>query len=213
MEKNIQSLVNASESISSSFSKLRFVTIACLACTFLCALGCVGYSVYSIKSVSDKVYVIDKGQVSLATRTDAAVSREDEIKSLAGNFHKLFFNVSPVENVVRGNLEEALALSADKSVYNYYNDLRESGFYERIKQANAVQEIVVDTVAVDMSRYPYPVQVASTLFIMRQSLLTRSSLITSMTMVEVPRDPANLNGLKIENFKVLRNEELDRKVR
>jgi hypothetical protein len=32
-------------------------------------------------------------------------------------------------------------------------------------------------------------------------------------MIDVPRDPENLNGLKIENFEVVRNEQVEMRSR
>lgn len=213
IDKNTQSLFRTAETISGSFLKLRFVTIACIACTFATVVFGIGYSLHAINEVTGKVYVIDRGQVALASRVDAAVTRRDEIENLSCAFHQLLFNVSPVEAVVKSNLDEALSFTSDRSVYNYYNDLQESGFYQRIRQANAVQEVVVDSVQVNTSLYPYQVQTFSTLYLLRESMLIRSSLVTRMNMIEVARDAHNLNGLKIGEFFVVRNDEIDRRKR
>lgn len=209
----IQSIARTAETISASFTKLKFVTIACLATTFAVSAFAVMFSIFYMKNITDKVYVVDKGQVSLASRQDASVTRKDEIIGLAGNFHSLFFNVSPVDEVVKANLNQALAYSYDQSVYNYYNDLQERGFYQRITQANAFQEVVVDSVLVNMNTYPYAVQVHSSLFMFRQSVLYRNALVTRMSVMEVPRDRENLYGLKLGQFTVVRNEEVARKKR
>ena len=213
MEKNMQNLVRTADSISASFMKLRFVTISCIVLTFLSVVFSVGYSIYSVRSLGDKVYVIDKGQVSLATRSDAAVTRRDEIENLAVNVHRLFFNVSPVQSVVNDNVNEVLAYSADQTWFQYFTDLQESGFYQRIVQSNSIQEIEVDSVKVNMSVYPYPVRVYSSKYILRQSVMKRSQLITEMTMIDVPRDAFNLNGLKIGNFRVVSDKDIESKKR
>lgn len=211
--KNIQSLVRAGETISGSFRKLRFVTIACIVGMVVCAIGCTVYGIYSIKSMGDKIYVLDKGQALTATRQDVGVTRRDEIQEQSVRLLKLFFNVTPVREIVQKNLDEAISLTADRSLYNYYNDLQESGFYRRVSQANAVQEIVVDSVKVDMQRYPYKVAAYSSLYITRATVVTRSELVTRFDMIDVPRNAGNLNGLKVENFEVVRNQEVDRRNR
>lgn len=211
--KNVSNMVRAVDSISSSFAKLKFVTLACVVGMAVTAIGCAVYSINKVSELGNKVYVLDKGQVLTASREDVAVTREDEVKEQSRRFHTLFFTVSPNSTVLRQNLEQAMRLSADKSVYQYYNDLQESGYYRRFAQAQAVQEIQVDSVIVDMRSYPYRVATFSSLYITRPSLIVKNSLVTRMNMLDVPRDPTNLNGLKIENFEVVRNTEVEKRNR
>jgi conjugative transposon TraK protein len=208
-KKNVQSLMKVADSISESFAKLKFVTIACLVGAFLTACFCVWYATSSISGLGNKIYVLDKGQVLTASRQEVSITRADEVKAQSQRFHELFFTATPNREVVQQNLEAALKLAADRSVYNYYNDLQESGFYRRISQSNAVQEIAVDSVIVDTKRYPYPVVTFSSLYITRPTKIVKSRLVTRMNMIDVPRDETNLNGLKVENFEVMQNEEIE----
>lgn len=212
-KKNIQSLVKSTNTIMSSFARMKFITILCIVGMFATALFCVALTLYKVNELGRKVYVLDKGQVLTASREDASVNRRDEVIAQSERFHTLFFTASPNRDVVQNNIESALRLCADRSAYNYYNDLQESGFYRRVSQSNAVQEIVVDSVKVDMRSYPYQTMTYSSLYVTRASMVVRSLLITKMNFVEVPRDMTNLNGLKIENFEVVRNEELERRNR
>lgn len=212
-KKNIQSLVKASNTIMASFAKVKFISIISVVGMFITALACVILTLWKVDDLGKKIYVLDKGQVLTASREDANINRRDEIRAQSERFHTLFFTASRNRDVVQANIENALRLCADRSAYNYYNDLQESGFYRRVSQSNAVQEIVVDSVRVDMSTYPYQTVTFSSLYVTRQSLVVRSLLVTRMNMIEVPRDMTNLNGLKIEKFEVVRNEELERRNR
>ena len=212
-KKNIQSLVKASNTIMASFAKVKFISIISVIGMFVTALACVTLTLWKVDDLGKKIYVLDKGQVLTASREDANINRRDEIRAQSERFHTLFFTASPNRDVVQANIENALRLCADRSAYNYYNDLQESGFYRRVSQSNAVQEIVVDSVRVDMQTYPYQTVTFSSLYVTRQSLVVRSLLVTRMNMIEVPRDMTNLNGLKIEKFEVVRNEELERRNR
>ena len=212
-KKNIQSLVKASNTIMASFAKVKFISIISVIGMFVTALACVILTLWKVDDLGKKIYVLDKGQVLTASREDANINRRDEIRAQSERFHTLFFTASPNRDVVQANIENALRLCADRSAYNYYNDLQESGFYRRVSQSNAVQEIVVDSVRVDMQTYPYQTVTFSSLYVTRQSLVVRSLLVTRMNMIEVPRDMTNLNGLKIEKFEVVRNEELERRNR
>lgn len=211
--KNVSSLIDISNSISSSFRKLKFVTIACLAGVFATAVVCVVYTVTSVSDLGSKIYVLDKGQVMTASRQDVSISRQDEVVAQSERFHTLFFTATPNRDVMQRNIEAAMQLCGDRTAYNYYNDLQESGFYRRIGQSNAVQEIVIDSVRVNMRTYPYKAVTYASLYVTRSSLIVKSLLVTQMSMVDVPRDQRNLNGLKIEQFEVVRKEEVDKRNR
>lgn len=210
--KNTQSLVKLSESIASSFMKMKFLSIACIVGMVATALGAVAFISYDHSQNSGKVYVIDKGQAFSATRQDAAVTREEEVKAQAVRFHELFFNVTPNQEMMNHNIERVLKFS-DRSVYNYYADLQERGHYKRILQTNATQDIIVDSVRTDIRQYPYPVVTYATLFITRESVITKYSLVTTCTMRETSRSLSNMNGLLVENFSVPQNEEVGRRKR
>ena len=212
-KKNVHSIVKMFGSITDSFAKMKFVVLACIIGMVVTAIACVGYTNYTTANLANKIYVLDKGQVLTASRQDVSINRADEVRAQSERFHAFFFTVSPNREIVEQNIESALKLSADKSVYNYYNDLQEDGFYRRVAQSNAIQEVVVDSVQVDMKTYPYRVATYATLFLTRPSVVTKYSLITTMSMLDVPRDEFNLNGLKVENFNVVRREEVDRRRR
>ena len=213
MEKNVDNLVKATNSITSSFKSLRFVVISCLVGAFVAAVLCVYLSTSAISGLGDTIYVLDdKGQVLSAGRQNVQTSRRDEIIDQATRFHELFFNVSPNRDIVRINLERALEIS-DKSVYNYYTDLNEKGFYRRLQQTNSSQQIVVDSVKVDMRQTPFTVVTYASQFITRESNITRFSLITRCNMIDVKRNPKNLHGLQIEKFEVLENNQIEQRKR
>lgn len=212
-KKNVHSIVRMTESISESFSKMKFVTLACIAGIVLTAVLCVGYTIYTVTDLGRKIYVLDKGQVLTASRQDQSITRIDEVRAQSERFHTFLFTVSPNREIVEQNIENALKLCADKSAYTYWNDLQEDGFYRRVAQSNAIQEIVVDSVQVDMKSYPYRLATFSTIFLTRPSVVTKTSLVTTLSMIEVPRDEFNLNGLKVENFTVVRREEMERRKR
>lgn len=212
-KKNIQSLTKTSNSIISSFAKMKFISIACIIGIFATAAFCVTYTLITVNDLGKKIYVLDKGQVLTASREDSSVNRRDEVIAQSERFHTLFFTASPNRDVVQNNIESALRLCADRSAYTYYNAVQESGFYRLVSQSNAVQEIVVDSVKVDMRSYPYQTMTYSSLYVTRATMVVKSLLVTRMNFVEVPRDMTNLNGLKIENFEVVRKEEIERRNR
>ena len=143
---------------------------------------------------------------------DAAISREDEIRDQVRTFHNLFFNVPPDMTMIKRNLEQALDLS-DKSAYKYFEDLNESGYYKKMVNADAYQQIQVDEVSVDMSVYPYQIVTKCTQWITRDSNMSKYSLITRCVAVNIPRSQKNLHGIMLQKFEVVENRQLETRKR
>ena len=61
---------------------------------------------------------------------------------------------------------------ADQSAFNYYKDLSEKGYYNRIISGNIQQRIEIDSVVADFNNYPYAVKTYGKQFIIRASNLT-----------------------------------------
>ena len=210
--KNIPSLLGTATTITESFKKLKFVTIACVVGMAVTAIVCVVYTLMTFSSLQKQVFVLDKGQVLTASREDLAISLRDRIEFQSRNLHKLLFTVTPNKEIVTRNIEDALKIS-DKSVYTYYNDLNEKKFYQRMFQGNASQDIRVDSVRMDISRQPYRVATYATLTILRETNITKYNLVTRCNMIDVTMNRLNREGLQIENFEVVRNEQIESRKR
>ena len=212
MDKDSTNMVTVSQGISTSFSRLKFVSLACIAGMVLTAVLCVFYSLSTVSQLGSKVYVIDKGEVMTATRHDASVTRVDEITVQSTRFHELFFNVPPQSDIVRVNIEKAMEIS-DRSVYDYYNLLRERGFYKKLNDSQGTQWIQVDSVRVRPGVYPYEVLTYGTIWTMRPSNVSKSTFLSQCNMIDVARNAGNLNGLMIENFVVRANDLIETRKR
>lgn len=206
--KSIPSLLETSKTITESFKRLKLISLSSLVCMALTAVVCVVYSLYVFSDMQKQVFVLDKGQVLTASRQEASLSLKDRIEFQSRNLHRLLFTVSPNKDIVTSNIEQALEIS-DKSVYNYYQDLNERKFYQRMYQNNSSQDIRVDSVKMDISRHPYRVMTFATLTLMRESNITRSSLVTRCNMIDVDLNRKNREGLQVEDFEVLRNDKIE----
>ena len=203
--KDVRSLVDISNRFTASFNAMKIIAIVCIIGAALTAVVCIYFTSSSIAQANQHIYVLDKGQVMTASQQSASLTKLDEVKDHMTRFHELFFSVSPNADVIKSNLERALELS-DKSVYKYYNDLAETGFYKRMISSNMSQQVQVDSVRVDMSRYPYPVITYCTQWITRTSNMTKYELQTRCSVIDVNRSEKNLHGLQIEKFEVIKNE-------
>ena len=195
------------DTIETSFRKLKFITMASIASGVIIALGAVYISGQQMLSNNDNIYVIDRGSAVMAARNGQDAYRDLEVKDHIERFHELMFNLSPNSESIKRNLDRALVMS-DKSAYDYWSDLSERGFYSRIVSANISQEIVIDSVKVDMSSYPYQAKTYAKVFMLRESNITAYDFESSCRLVDVERSPSNPHGLMIEKFRVSKNENM-----
>lgn len=195
------------DTIETSFRKLKFITVVSIASGVIIALGAVYISGQQMLSNNDNIYVIDRGSAVMAARSGQDAYRDLEVKDHIERFHELMFNLSPNSESIKRNLDRALVMS-DKSAYDYWSDLSERGFYSRIVSANISQEIVIDSVKVDMSSYPYQAKTYAKVFMLRESNITAYDFESSCRLVDVERSPSNPHGLMIEKFRVSKNENM-----
>ena len=195
------------DTIETSFRKLKFITVASIASGVVIALGAVYISGQQMLSNNDNIYVIDRGSAVMAARSGQDAYRDLEVKDHIERFHELMFNLSPNSESIKRNLDRALTMS-DKSAYDYWSDLSERGFYSRIVSANISQEIVIDSVKIDMSSYPYQAKTYAKVFMLRESNITAYDFESSCRLVDVERSPSNPHGLMIEKFRVSKNENM-----
>ena len=203
----MDNLIKYFDNIDSSFRKMKFLTIASLICAGCVCVLSVGIAAWSSEHARESVYVIEKGAAVMARRSHEDANRDMEAADHVTRFHELMFNLSPSSESIKRNVDRALLMS-DRSAYDYWMDLSERGFYQRLVSANVSQEIVVDSVKVDMQSYPYGAITYGKLFLLRESNITSYQFESTCRLVEVERSPSNPHGMMIEKFLVTRNDNL-----
>jgi len=195
--------------IENSFRQIRLFAIVF---AILC-ISVVGFAIWqSYRFAEDqrqKIYVLDNGKsLMLALSQDASINRPVEAKEHVRRFHELFFTLAPEKNAIESNMKRAFNL-ADKSAFDYYKDLSEKGYYNRIISGNVQQRIEVDSVSCNFDIYPYSIRTYSKQFIIRSSNITKRSLITSCNLLNSVRSDTNPQGFNIEKFAVLENKDIE----
>ncbi|MGV0847901.1 conjugative transposon protein TraK [Empedobacter falsenii] len=156
-----------------------------------------------------KIYVLDQGKsLMLALSQDINLNRPVEAREHIRRFHELFFTLAPDKNAIENNMKRAFQL-ADKSAFDYYNDLAEKGYYNRIISGNVQQRLEVDSIVSDFNHYPYAVKTYAKQYIIRSSNVTRRQLITTCQLLNSVRSDNNPQGFNIEKFEVLENKDLE----
>ena len=205
-------IIRFQKSIEASFRRTKFLTgMTILLCSIVAVVSV--FASYSFaREQKEQIYVLDKGQSFLALQSDGMATKDLEIIDHVTRFHELFFNMAPNANAIIQNVNRALVLS-DKSVYDYYSDLSEQGFYPRLVQANITQQMVVDSVTVDINTYPYTARCYAHQYMIRESNITTYEFESTCQLMEISRSKDNPHGLMIEKFVVARNESLGTKKR
>ena len=143
------------KNIETSFRQIRLFGIVFLALCTVITVWSVWSSYRFAERQREKIYVLDNGKsLMLALSQDLSQNRPAEAREHVRRFHELFFTLSPEKSAIEHNVKRALLL-ADKSVYHYYSDFAEKGYYNRIIAGNINQVLKVDSVVCDFDSYPY----------------------------------------------------------
>lgn len=193
--------------IENSFRQIRMYAIVF---ALLC-LAIVSYSVYKAYSYAEvqrqKIYVLDNGKsLMLALAQDASINRPVEAREHVRRFHELFFTLAPDKDAIESNMKRAFYL-ADRSAFDYYKDLSEKGYYNRIISGNVQQRIEIDSVVCNFDKYPYAVRTYARQYIIRSSNVTLRNLNTSCFLLNSVRSDNNPQGFNIEKFAVVENRD------
>lgn len=196
------------KNIETSFKQIRLYAIVFVC---LCATVC-GFSVWKSYSFAEaqrqKVYVLDNGKsLMVALSQDAALNRPVEAREHVRRFHELFFTLSPDKSAIESNMKRAFFL-ADQSAFNYYKDLSEKGYFNRIISANIQQRVEIDSVVCNFDNYPYQVRTYAKQFITRASSVTERNLVTTCLLVNSTRSDNNPQGFIIEDWLVTENRDI-----
>jgi conjugative transposon TraK protein len=176
------------------------------------AIGLGGYAIYSsyqfAEAQRDKIYVLENGQpLLLALSHNVEENRTAEAMSHVRRFHEYFFTISPEKTAIEYNINKALFLS-DNVAADYYIKLKEDGFYERIISAGILCEIMVDSVRIDDTTYPYKAYTYGKTSIIRSSSILYRNIETVCDLVNSTRTENNPHGFIIEKWKILDNSDI-----
>ena len=198
--------------IETGFRKMKFVTLASICASVTVALASVAVAISYVGKANDQVFVVENGAAMVASAAPSGAQKDLEVQDHLTRFHELMFNLSPSSESIKRNIDRALIMS-DRSAYDYWRDLSERGFYQRLVSANISQQIVVDSVKVNIGSYPYDAVTYGRLFLIRESNITAYQFESTCRLVDVERSQSNPHGLMIEKFIVRRNENIGTKRR
>lgn len=209
----MENVIKYFENIESGFRKMKFLSLAVIGASALVAICSVFLAMNASEKSRSEIFIVDGSGAALhATLAPDGAEKDLEVEDHLVRFHELMFNLSPSEESIKRNIDRALVMS-DRSAYDYWRDMSERGFYQRIVSANISQQIVVDSVKTDLNTYPYEALTFGKLYLIRESNITAYQFESACRLVNVERSKTNPHGLMIEKFMVRRNDNLGTKRR
>lgn len=209
----MENIIKYFENIESGFRKTKFMTISVICMAAAVAAVAIEGSYRFTSASRDQIFVVDSGgNATVAKAAPDGAAKDLEVQDHLVRFHELMFNLSPSSEAIKRNIDRAFVMS-DRSAYDYWRDMSERGFYQRLVSANISQQIVVDSVRMDISHYPYDARTFGKLYLVRESNITAYQFESTCRLVDVERSQNNPHGLMIERFTVTRNENIGTKRR
>jgi conjugative transposon TraK protein len=182
--------------------------------TLLVIVGCILISCFSlyksfslVSQMQNKVYILANGKALEAYASDRKDNIPIEARDHVKTFHQFFFTLDPDDKVIKSNVTKALYL-ADDSAKRIYDDLKENGYYSGIISGNVSQTIKIDSITIDINRYPYGFRCYATQNIIRTTSIAYRNLITQGNLRNVSRSDNNPHGFLIERWKTIENRDL-----
>jgi conjugative transposon TraK protein len=157
----------------------------------------------------NRVHILYNGKVLQAFASDRKSNLPVELRDHIKTFHEYFFDLSPDDKAIRAGVTKALYL-ADESAKHQYDNLRENGFYAGLISANISQQVIVDSIRLDMDQYPYPFTCYATEKLIRTSGAVTRSLVTQGRVRDIHIETDNNpHGFLIERWETLENKDLN----
>lgn len=160
-----------------------------------------------VNESQSRIHILFNGKVLEAV----AAQRKDNIPAEAKDhitmFHYFFFTLSPDDKAIQFNIKKALYL-ADVSAKKQYDNLRENGYYANIISGNISQEVLVDSIKVDINQSPITFRCHARQIITRATSVVTRSLITEGQLRNVERSDNNSHGFLIERWTTIENKDI-----
>lgn len=198
--------------IEAQFKTLKYVLVVFAVFMAAVCIGVVYVSVDNTRKVSDRVYVVDNGFTISASAEDEEDVRDAQARVFLDRFHSYMFSLAPNVDALSRNFEKVQQMG-DGSIRYYWNQRGETNYYDNLVAGGVSQELITDSIRVDMNRYPYDAAVYGRVFFVRKNDIILYNLETSCQLRKVPAGRSNPYGLYIENFIVRRNELIGKRAR
>lgn len=200
------------KNIDTAFQHIRLFSllflIGCMA-----VAGFVAYKSYQVATqAQQKVFILANGKALEAFAADRKDNVPVEARDHVKMFHHFFFTLDPDDKVIENNITKALYL-ADASAKQQYDNLKENGYYSNLISGNISQELVVDSIEINVNLYPFYFRFKGQQKIIRPTTVITRSLTTEGYLRNVSRSDNNPHGFLIERWRTLENSDVNTQTR
>lgn len=197
----------------SSFSLLRITLVLVILIFSLSFIGLYYYTSKELEEANNRVFLLEAsgnmmvaGAMDVVSREDFELMVEDHIR----DFYQLFFSFD--ENNYDTNTERALKLIGSSGM-ELFDNYRRDNVLSRLREANAVVEIQVEQVIIDVkniNNIRAQVKAVQTTRAGNNSISRRmDSNVFNIIKKGVTRTLENPHGLRIENFVIIDKSEVE----
>lgn len=157
--------------------------------------------------MQERIYILANGKALEAWSAERKDNIPVEARDHVRMFHYYFFTLDPDDRVIEANVSKALYL-ADGSAKRQYDDLKESRYYSNIISGNISQEIVTDSISIDINQYPFYFKCYARQRLIRTTSIVTRSLVTEGFLRNVSRSDNNPHGFLIEKWATIENKDI-----
>lgn len=194
------------KNIDTAFKHIRLFSYLLIAACALVSCFAIYKSYQSSDNCRQHIYILANGKALEAIAADRKANIPVEARDHIRAFHEYFFGLDPDDKVIQTNVGKALYL-ADESAKRQYDNLRENGYYANLIAGNISQEVSVDSIRLDMDRYPFAFKCYATEKLIRATTTTMRSLVTQGYLRNVSRSDNNPHGFLIERWETVENKD------
>lgn len=196
-------------------SSFRYIRLFSLLFITGCAIVSIftTYKGYQLASQAQKkVFILANGKALEAYAADRKDNIPVEARDHVKMFHHYFFTLDPDDKVIQENIIKALYL-ADASAKQQYDNLKENGYYSNLIAGNISQELITDSIEINVNVYPFYFRFKGQQRIIRPTTVVTRNLITEGYLRNVTRSDNNPHGFLIEKWRTLANKDVQTQTR
>jgi conjugative transposon TraK protein len=193
------------KNIDTAFKHIRrFCYLFLAACTLLVGF-CIYKSYQLVDRAQNRVHILYNGKVLEALASDRKTNLPVELRDHIRVFHEDFFTLVPDDKQIAATIGKALYL-ADGSAKTAYDNLREAGYFNNLVSGNISQQVMVDSIRLDLDHYPYGFTCYATEKLVRSTSTTVRSLVTAGEVSDLKTETDNNpHGFLIQGWQILQN--------
>ncbi|HSZ85844.1 MAG TPA: conjugative transposon protein TraK [Puia sp.] len=195
------------KNIDTAFRHIKSFSVVLIFCTLCISVFALYENHQMITEAQQRIFILANGKALEAYGADRKDNIPVEARDHIIMFHHYFFSLDPDEKIITANITRALYL-ADASAKKQYDNLKEGGYYTNLISGNISQQIIIDSVTVDINSYPFYFHCIGREKLIRTTSIVTRSLITEGYLRNIERSDNNSHGFLIERWEIIENKDL-----